>query len=136
MTLPMPESRRPGSERVHRWRAGVLEALSGCSAPVSAQTLHAMLRHRGARIGLSTVYRELHALTVSRQVREDHVGAEAVYRVSGRDLLMCDECGRSQELARPVRHAGGFNGFFGARGPVTVHGRCAACEARAEAAYR
>ncbi len=125
--LPTPRVLRTTGDRVHRWQASVLDALRECSAPVSAQTLHAMLRRDDRRVGLSTVYRELHRLVESGQLREDYVGTESVYRLSDRDLLICDECGRAQELPRPVRSAAVFEGFFGRSWPVTVHGRCTSC---------
>ncbi len=124
---PGPRAPRTGGDRAHRWQTIVLDALRACSAPVSAQTLHAMLRREDRRIGLSTVYRELHRLVASGQLREDHVGVKSVYRLSDRDLLVCDECGRVQELPRPVRSAAVFGGFFGRSWPVTVHGRCSDC---------
>lgn len=116
-----------GSNRAHRWQASVLEALRACSAPISAQTLHAILQREGRRIGLSTVYRELHRMVDAGQVQEGRVGHESVYRVSDRDLLVCDLCGRTRELPRLIGSTVLLDGFFGARAPVTVHGRCAEC---------
>lgn len=113
--------------RVHKYRSLVLAALVAQPAPVSAQSLHALLRASDQHIGLSTVYRELHALTGTRHVAEAFVGGETVYRVSERDLLICDDCGRTEELAARLIPRGVRDGFFGRGRPVTIHGTCRLC---------
>lgn len=120
----------PGA-RPHKYRSVVLAALIAQNAPVSAQTLHAALRTDGDRVGLSTVYRELHALAHTRQVKEAFVGGETLYRISDRDLLICDECGRMEELGAGWSPAEPLDEFFGTGRPVTIHGMCISCAAAA-----
>lgn len=119
----------PVGVRAHKYRSVVLAALAAQKSPVSAQSLHAALRNDGQRVGLSTVYRELHALAQSRHIKEAFVGGETVYRVSDRDLLVCDECGRTKELGIEPALGGALDEFFGVGRPITVHGMCSACAA-------
>jgi len=118
----------PAGLRPHRYRAPLLKLLDACGEPVSAQTLYAMMRADGTRAGLSTVYRELHLLARMGCVREMRTETETVYDTSARDLLMCDSCGRVQQVGRSVVAglAEIMDGFY-LSGPVTVHGRCRRC---------
>ena len=52
----------PGQQRTTRQRRAIAALLDDLSSFHSAQTLHAMLRERGERLGLTTVYRTLQAL--------------------------------------------------------------------------
>ncbi len=73
------------------------------------------------------MYRELHALVRNRQIEEAFVGGETVYRVSRRDLLVCDGCGRTEEVGAGLTVDSTLGRFFGGAHPVTVHGVCIAC---------
>ncbi|PZF60174.1 hypothetical protein DEI92_07315 [Curtobacterium sp. MCBD17_034] len=116
--------------RGHRYRASVLAALVEHDAPASAQSVFARIRARGVRIGLSTVYRELHALARERALTEAYVGGEVLYRLPDRDLLVCDTCGRTSEVADPRQHPGPCLAFFEENAALTIHGRCSACSVR------
>ncbi|PZE76180.1 Fur family transcriptional regulator [Curtobacterium sp. MCBD17_019] len=116
--------------RGHRYRGSVLAALVEHDAPASAQSVFARIRGRGVRIGLSTVYRELHALARERALTEAYVGGEALYRLPDRDLLVCDTCGRTSEVRDPGRHPDPCLPFFGEGGALTIHGRCSVCSVR------
>jgi Fur family ferric uptake transcriptional regulator len=76
-------------------RRTVFEVLAGYERPVSAAEVHDVLRGRGLRIGLTTVYRTLHALA---EVGLVHVfaGEERRYRLclpAPHVHLVCEACG-------------------------------------------
>src|SRR5881275_3040294 len=94
-----PEPSRPRSTPQKRALSAVLEEADGF---LSAQDLHAELRARGQRVGLTTVYNQLRALAEAGQV--DSLRAEdgeALYRRCGSDghhhHLVCRRCGRTVE---------------------------------------
>ena len=71
-----------------------------------AQELHDLLRHDGASVGLTTVYRHLTALAESGYVDVLRTGGgEAVYRrcptSEHHHHLVCRSCGRSVEVEGP-----------------------------------
>ncbi|MGH1525356.1 Fur family transcriptional regulator [Leifsonia sp. L25] len=127
---PTADGAAPSRQRAHRYRSLVLSALAALESPISAQSLYTALRGSGERIGLATVYRELHALTRNRQIEEAFVGGETVYRVSQRDLLVCDGCGRTEEVGAGVTVEAALDRFFGGAHPVTVHGVCTLCSSK------
>ncbi|WP_168203699.1 Fur family transcriptional regulator [Humibacter ginsenosidimutans] len=113
--------------RVHRYRSVVLDALGRCTGPTSAQDLYTLIRSDGARVGLATVYRELHALALERRIYEIRIGTEAAYQLTATDVLVCDHCGRTEEIARRSRVAPELAEFFTGGSPIAVHGRCRNC---------
>lgn len=104
---------------------------------MTAQELHAALRSRGTRIGLTTVYRQLQRLAESGEVdviRTD-VG-EAAYRRCRTERhhhhLVCDRCGRTIEIEGPTveRWAASVatsHGFTDVSHHVEVFGVCPNC---------
>ena len=106
-----PMSQQPARElRRTRQRAAIDEVLDQIDDFTSAQELYAMLRARGSKIGLATVYRTLQ--TMADDGRVDVIRAdsgEAVYRRCGIDShhhhLVCRSCGAAVELARPAVEA-------------------------------
>ncbi|MGB9378918.1 MAG: Fur family transcriptional regulator [Mycobacteriales bacterium] len=105
----------------------------------SAQELHGMLRQRGERVGLTTVYRALQSLADAGEVdvlRPD--SGEAVYRrcttADHHHHLVCRGCGRTVEVEGPavehwaeqVAHA---NGFSAVSHTIEVFGSCPDCAA-------
>ncbi len=97
----------PGRSR-HATRQG--EAISGVLADIpgfrSAQDIHAELRRRGHRVGLTTVYRHLNLL--AEQGAVDVLltpGGETVYRrcaaASHHHHLICRFCGKTVEFEGP-----------------------------------
>jgi Fur family ferric uptake transcriptional regulator len=105
----------------------------------SAQEIYADLRSGGDKIGLTTVYRALQALSESGEVdvlRTDE--GEAVYRAchtaEHHHHLVCRACGRTVEVAGPaVEHwaeaVGAEHGFREVTHTVEIFGTCASCAA-------
>jgi Fur family ferric uptake transcriptional regulator len=101
----------PGRVRQTRQAAAIEDALRAADGFRTAQELHDELRHRGANVGLTTVYRHLnllaeHDLTdvVHREDGESQYrlcGAAAVTAEGHHHHLVCRECGRSVEVAGP-----------------------------------
>lgn len=123
--------------RTTRQRTAVADVLGSVDGFRSAQELHDLLRHEGASVGLTTVYRHLQALADAGQIdmlRTDD--GEAVYRqcptASHHHHLVCRDCGRSVEVEGPevetwasavaVEH-----GFTNVSHTVEVFGTCAPC---------
>jgi Fur family ferric uptake transcriptional regulator len=112
----------------------VLEEADGF---MSAQDLHAELRGRGQRVGLTTVYNQLRALADAGQV--DSLRAEdgeALYRRCGSDEhhhhLLCRSCGRTVEVAersveRWAARIAAAEGFVDVAHTVEVVGTCPDC---------
>lgn len=129
--------RQPGSIRATRQAAAVRAALAGRSAFTSAQDLHADLRSRGERVGLTTVYRRLQLLAESGDVDVLRTPeGESVYRIcetgAHHHHLVCRSCGRAVEIeARAVeRWAGRLrerHDFIDIEHTVEVVGTCGTC---------
>jgi Fur family ferric uptake transcriptional regulator len=123
--------------RSTRQRTAVADVLERVDGFRSAQDLHDLLRHDGASVGLTTVYRHLQALADAGQVdvlRTDD--GEAVYRRCPTDEhhhhLVCRSCGRSVEVDGPEVEAwassvAASHGFSDVTHTVEVFGTCAAC---------
>jgi Fur family ferric uptake transcriptional regulator len=120
-------------------REAVRQTLSESSGFRSAQDLYADLRADGSKIGLTTVYRALQALSDSGEIdvlRNDD--GEAVYRACGTDThhhhLVCRVCGTAVEIEGPAVEAwaaetGARHGFTGVTHTVEVFGTCPRCSA-------
>jgi Fur family ferric uptake transcriptional regulator len=94
----------PGTARNTRQRTEVLALLEGVDGFRSAQQLHAELRERGAKVGLTTVYRTLHRLVEAGEVDQLRLsGGEQLYRRCGQHRhhhhLVCRDCGKTVEVA-------------------------------------
>ena len=123
--------------RTTRQRTAVADLLSRIDGFRSAQDLHDLLRHEGASIGLTTVYRHLQALSEAGQVdvlRTDD--GEAVYRRCSTDShhhhLVCRDCGRSVEVEGPEVEAWASSvaerhGFTEVTHTMEVFGTCGDC---------
>lgn len=128
---PVKEHRRT------RQRAAVDEVLDETTDFVSAQELHAMLRSRGAGVGLATVYRTLQALADDGRVdvlRSD--GGEIVYRRCLRDEhhhhLVCRSCGATVEVAGPAverwtKSVADKHGYVDVSHTLEIFGTCPRC---------
>jgi Fur family transcriptional regulator, ferric uptake regulator len=126
--------------RTTRQRTAVAELLERVDGFKSAQDLHDLLRHDGASVGLTTVYRHLQALADAGQVdvlRTDD--GEAVYRrcptAEHHHHLVCRTCGRSVEVDGPEVEAWAArvaeqHGFTDVTHTVEVFGTCASCAGR------
>ena len=124
------------STRPTRQRRAVSAALAEIDDFRSAQDIHEVLRSRGDRVGLSTVYRTLQALADGGQVDVLRIDdGEARYRrcsVGHHHHLVCRRCGRTVEVAGPAveRWAGRVaaeHGFRDISHTLEVFGTCADC---------
>jgi len=125
-------------QRHTRQRGAVAALLAEQGGFHSAQTLHAMLRDRGERIGLTTVYRTLQALAdageldVMRPPSGDHL-----YRRCGdghHHHLVCRPCGATVEVDGPAverwtDRVAAEHGFTDVSHTLEIFGTCRACVA-------
>lgn len=119
-----------------RQRTVVLQLLTGRERPVSAQQLHADLCETGNRVGLTTVYRALQALTAAGLLHVFDRDGETVYRFCSPDLhhhLICRVCGLMAEgpaipsLENWLAQVSAEHDFTPERHRVEVRGVCGAC---------
>lgn len=120
-----------------RQRSAVLRALAHVPGFVSAQDLHARLRHTGDSVGLATVYRALHSLADAGHI-------EATRAATGERLfqycpdpgcvyfLVCRNCGDRAPLdAHPVEEwatsVARQHGFTDIELVVEITGLCSTC---------
>lgn len=115
-------------------REDVRRALTGCEEFRSAQDIYAGLRATGSRIGLTTVYRALQALSDAGEVdvlRADD--GEAMYRAcrtgDHHHHLVCRVCGRTLEIEGPAVESwaeavAAAHGFRDATHTVEIFGAC------------
>ena len=126
--------------RATRQRAAVAELLDDLDGFRSAQEVHDLLRHRGAGVGLTTVYRTLQALADSGQLdarRTDD--GETVYRRCSPEHhhhLVCRRCGRTVEVEGPAverwaAEVAAEHDFTDVAHTVEVVGTCARCRREA-----
>lgn len=126
---------RAGRRRT-RQQDAISRALSNSATFVSAQDLHAAMRHAGDRIGLATVYRGLQALVADGEVDVLRSGdAETLYRSCSdthHHHLVCRQCGRTEEVSGAdveewaARQAALF-GFHEVSHTVELLGLCGDC---------
>jgi Fur family ferric uptake transcriptional regulator len=119
-----------------RQRSAVGALLTEVEGFHSAQELHAMLRSRGERVGLTTVYRTLQALADAGELDVMRPpGGEHVYRrCSGghHHHLVCRSCGRTVEVEGPaVEHwadrVAERHGYVDVSHTMEIFGTCPAC---------
>ena len=114
--------------------AAVLAELPGFC---SAQDIHAELRRRGERIGLTTVYRHLQVLSEDGEIDtvRDNTG-ETLYRRCQTSLhhhhVTCRSCGHSVEVAGPAverwaDRVAAEAGFVEVDHTVEISGLCPQC---------
>ena len=96
----------PTAHRATAQGAAVRDALTAQEGFRSAQEVYASLRADGHKIGLSTVYRHLQALTETGAADVIHnPDGETTYRFCGDTTaghhhhLVCRSCGRAEEVA-------------------------------------
>jgi Fur family ferric uptake transcriptional regulator len=127
------------ARRPSRQRSAVLALLDDLDGFRSAQDLHALLRTRGAPVGLATVYRALQALVDDGQVDVlRNADGEAAYRRCSpvhHHHLVCRSCGRTVEVADPpverwAARIAAEHGFADVQHQVEVFGTCTDCTAR------
>lgn len=131
----MTQRSQPGPRNT-RQRSAIASLLAEVDCFHSAQTLHAMLRGRGERLGLTTVYRTLQSLAESGEVdvvRQD--SGEQLYRRCGRGHhhhLVCRVCGAAVEVDGPAVESWADriareHGYVDVSHTLEIVGTCATC---------
>lgn len=119
-----------------RQRAAVNALLQEVEGFHSAQELHAMLRQRGERVGLTTVYRTLQGMAEAGEVDVmSPSGGEQRYRRCSEGHhhhLVCRSCGRAVEVEGPAvetwaDRVAGAHGFTDVSHTLEIFGTCPAC---------
>jgi Fur family ferric uptake transcriptional regulator len=119
-----------------RQRAAVGALLREVDGFHSAQELHAMLRDRGDRVGLTTVYRTLQAMAEAGEVDVMRPpGGEHLYRRCSEGHhhhLVCRSCGRTVEVEGPAveswaQAVAARHGFSDLSHTLEIFGTCPDC---------
>lgn len=122
--------------RSTRQRTAVAELMDQLQEFRSAQEVHDLLRRRGERIGLTTVYRSLQVLASAGKIDVLRTpDGETSYRRCSRGHhhhLVCRSCGRTvefdlQSVERATDRVARENGFTDVTHTLEVFGICAAC---------
>jgi Fur family transcriptional regulator, ferric uptake regulator len=121
-----------------RQRAAVYALLQDVDGFHSAQELHAMLRERGDRVGLTTVYRTLQGMADAGEVDVMRPpGGEHLYRRCSEGHhhhLVCRSCGRTVEVEGPAvetwsDRVAATHGFTDVSHTLEIFGTCPDCAA-------
>ncbi|PZV97815.1 Fur family transcriptional regulator, ferric uptake regulator [Micromonospora phaseoli] len=119
-----------------RQRSAVSALLAEVEGFHSAQDLHAMLRDRGERVGLTTVYRTLQGLADAGEIDVMRPpGGEHLYRRCSEGHhhhLVCRACGRTVEVAGPTvetwaDRVAAQHGFTDVSHTLEIFGTCPTC---------
>jgi Fur family transcriptional regulator, ferric uptake regulator len=119
-----------------RQRSAVSSLLKEVDGFHSAQELHAMLRERGERVGLTTVYRTLQGLADAGEVDVMRPpGGEHLYRRCSEGHhhhLVCRSCGRTVEVDGPAvetwaEKVAARHGYVNVSHTMEIFGTCPAC---------
>ena len=125
--------------RATKQRTAVSAVLADAGGFTSAQDLHALLRQRGERVGLTTVYRTLQGLADAGEVDVMRPpGGEHLYRRCSQGHhhhLVCRECGRAVEVEGPAVESwadrvAGQHGFRDVSHTLEIFGTCPDCAAK------
>lgn len=125
-----------GISRNTRQRSEVIALLQQTDEFRSAQQLHAELRGKGTKIGLTTVYRTLQTLTDCGEVDAMRLpSGEQVFRRCSphhHHHLVCRGCARTVEIAGPTVEAwteriAAEHGFTEVGHTLEIFGTCARC---------
>jgi Fe2+ or Zn2+ uptake regulation protein len=130
--------RRAARKRTTRQLQQVFEALQGDHSHPFAHEVYRRVHKALPRIGLATVYRNLHSLVDEGRIRTlllDPRGARFDPETSRHDHFVCGRCGRVIDLflhsARPVDLTSlAEQGYVVTTHTVTVQGTCRVCAAR------
>ncbi|WP_410811346.1 Fur family transcriptional regulator [Micromonospora sp. 067-2] len=119
-----------------RQRSAVSALLAEMEGFHSAQELHAMLRQRGERVGLTTVYRTLQGLADTGEIDVMRPpGGEHLYRRCSdghHHHLVCRACGSTVEVAGPAveswaERVAAQHGYADVSHTLEIFGTCPAC---------
>jgi Fur family transcriptional regulator, ferric uptake regulator len=125
-----------GPQRNTRQRGAIASVLAETDGFASAQDLHARLRTRGERVGLTTVYRALQSMADTGEVDVMRpASGESLYRrcSSGHHHhLVCRVCSRTVEVEGPTVEAwaervAGQHGFVNVSHTMEIFGTCPDC---------
>jgi len=130
------------TKRNTRQRGAVADLLDRVDGFHSAQDLHAMLRDRGERVGLTTVYRTLQAMADDGEVDVMRPpGGEHLYRrcsLGHHHHLVCRSCGSTVEVLGPAVETwadkvAAEQGYIDVSHTLEIFGTCPRCAAAAPA---
>jgi Fur family transcriptional regulator, ferric uptake regulator len=126
-----------GPSRITRQRVAVMNLLQEVDDFRTAQQLHMMLAQRGAKVGLTTVYRTLQMLVDSGELDSTRLpGGEQLFRRCAASRhhhhLVCRSCGKAVEIEGPAverwaDRVAGEHGFIDVSHAVEIFGTCADC---------
>jgi len=126
-------------QRMTRQRMAIAALLDEVDEFRSAQQLHELLRARGDRTGMATVYRALQSMAEEVEVDVLRTAAgESLYRRCERRThhhhLVCRSCGRTVEIEGPnveswASKLAAENSFIDIEHTVELLGTCAECAA-------
>jgi Fe2+ or Zn2+ uptake regulation protein len=130
--------RQGARKRTTRQLEQVFKALQGDHTHPFAHEIYQRVHKKLPRIGLATVYRNLHSLVDEGKIRTLHLdeqGARFDPETRQHDHFVCERCRRVVDLflrqARPVDLSSlAKQGYVVTTHTVTVHGLCQACAAR------
>jgi len=130
--------RRAARKRTTRQSEQVFNALRSDHTHPSAHQIYQRVRAKLPRIGLGTVYRNLHSLVDEGRIRTlllDAQGARFDSETRQHDHFVCERCGRVVDLfLRRARQLDlsplAEQGYVVTAHNVTVHGTCQVCAAR------
>ena len=124
-------------QRRSKQRSALDRVLESADGFLTAAQLHRCLLEQGERVSLSTVYRQLHAMTEDGTIEAvPTIEGEARYRrcsLPHRHMhLICPKCGTAkdiidEDLQDRVLQAASSQGFTMARPTIEITSRCAAC---------
>lgn len=126
-------------QRRTRQRATVAETLAGLDGFKTAQDIHDLLRVRGEKVGLATIYRHLQAMTEIGEVDVIRTpDGQASYRACGEAThqhhhhLICRNCGTTVEvelegLSALIEDLAVAHGYTSVDHSLELRGLCAAC---------
>ncbi|MBL7256173.1 transcriptional repressor [Actinoplanes sp. LDG1-01] len=127
------------AQRNTKQRSAVSAVLSEAEGFYSAQELHARLRERGERVGLTTVYRTLQGLADAGEIDVMRPpGGEHLYRRCSQGHhhhLVCRECGRAVEVEGPAVESwadkvASRHGYVDVSHTMEIFGTCPDCAAK------
>ena len=123
-------------QRNTKQRHAVAALLTDVNDFRTAQELHGLLRNRGERVGLTTVYRALKILADAGEVDVMRLpSGEQLFRQCSRTHhhhLVCRSCARTVEVAGPTVESwadriAGEHGFVDISHTVEIFGTCPTC---------
>jgi Fur family ferric uptake transcriptional regulator len=124
------------AQRNTKQRTAVSAVLAEAEGFYSAQELHARLRERGERVGLTTVYRTLQGLADAGEIDVMRPpGGEHLYRRCSQGHhhhLVCRECGSTVEVEGPAveswaEKVASRHGYVNVSHTMEIFGTCPDC---------